>query len=365
MALPEDAPTITVTDTRTHPDGGPMRGRVILRPAPALVTNAEAGHTVQGDAEGRWVNGELSITVLAADAAGFEPTGYTHLVMERPTNAPARDYPVLLTTALGPRVDLAALAPAEPYTGDYVLTPGPPGPAGPTGPQGPAGATGPKGDTGDTGPTGPAGDTGPTGPAGDTGPAGPKGDTGDTGPAGPAGETGPPGPPGADGADGAPGEQGPPGTPPTGDTIGVTRTVDKPTDEPTPASTTLQDDDHLTVPVTAGGRYAIAAMLAADGDPAADLLLTIAAPPGSTGYWAPAAITLGVSDGTGSIRLTRYPPGQPVGVGITAAGVILTPTGTITAGADGHISFQWAQNAASATPTILRTGSWMRVTRTA
>ncbi|WP_146066205.1 hypothetical protein [Streptomyces sp. ZL-24] len=317
MALPEDAPTITVTDTRTHPDGGPMRGRIVLRPAPALVTNPDAGHTVQGDAEGRWIDGELSLTVLAADAEGFEPTGYTHTVMEHPDDAQGRTYPVLLTTDLGPTVDLATLAPTEPYTGDYVLVPGP------AGPQGPAGATGATGATGPAGPAGPTGDTGPQGP------------------------------------------QGPPGTPPTGDTVGVTRTVDKPSDEPVPASTTLQDDDHLTVSVTAGGRYAIAAMLAVDGDPAADLLLTIAAPPGSTGYWAPGAITLGVSDGTGSIRLTRYAPGASIGVGITAAGLIVAPLGTITAGVAGAITVQWAQNASSATPTILRAGSWLRVTRTA
>lgn len=308
MALPDGVERITITDSRTHPDGGPMRGRVTLRPAPTLVTNPATGHIAQGDAEARWIDGELTITVLVADAAGYDPTGYTHLVQERPDDAPGRDYPVLLTTALGPTVDLAALAPTEPYTGDYVLTPGP------TGPQGPTGAPGA------TGAQGPAGATGATGPA---------------------------------------------GVPPTGDQVGVTRHVDKPVDEPLPASTVLEDDDHLSVSVTAGGRYAVDAMLAVDGDPAADLLLTIAAPPGSTGYWTPGAVTLGVSDGTGSIRLTRYAPGASIGVGITAAGLIVAPLGTITAGTTGVIAVQWAQNVASATPTILRTGSWLRVTRTA
>ncbi|RUP66725.1 hypothetical protein SSPNP10_15800 [Streptomyces sp. NP10] len=284
MALPDGVETITLTDNRTHPDGGPMRGRVTVRPAPAIVTNPTLGHTVQGDAIGRWVDGEMSLTVLVADAQGYEPTGYTHLVMERPDDAPGRDYPVLLTTALGPTIDLAKLAPTEPYDGDYVLVPGPPGP---------------------------------------------------------------------------------PGTPPSGDTVGVTRTVDKPTDEQAQSSLVLQDDDHLTVSVTAGGRYSIDAMLAVDGDPAADLLLTIAAPPGSTGYWTPGAVTLGVSDGTGSIRLTRYAPGAAIGVGITAAGLIVAPLGTITAGTNGAITVQWAQNVSSATPTILRAGSWLRVTRTA
>ncbi|MER8197058.1 hypothetical protein ABTY00_24210 [Streptomyces microflavus] len=302
MPLPEDAQTVTITDSRTHPDGGPMRGRVTLRPAPAVVTNPGAGHTVQGDAEGRWVDGELSLTVLAADATGYDPTGYTHLVMERPDDAQGRDYPVLLTTALGATVDLATLAPTEAYEGEYVLVPGPAGPAGPVG---------------------------------------------------------------AAGADGAPGAQGPPGAIPTGDVVGVTRVVDKGADEQVVSSIVLQDDDHLTLSVTAGGRYTIDAMLAVDGDPAADLLLTLAAPPGSSGYWTPGAITLGVSDGTGSIRLTRYAPGAPIGVGITAAGLIVAPLGTITAGANGTIAVQWAQNVSSATPTIVRAGSWLRVTRTA
>ncbi|MFB6424654.1 hypothetical protein ACFCXC_14860 [Streptomyces microflavus] len=298
MPLPEDAQTITITDSRTHPDGGPMRGRVTLRPAPAVVANPAAGHTVQGDAEGRWVNGELTLTVLAADATGYDPTGYTHLVMERPDDAQGRDYPVLLTTALGDTVDLATLAPTEPYSGGYVLVPGPAGP------------------------------------------------------------------PGADGADGEQGPPGPPGTPPTGDQVGVTRTFAKPTDRSF-TTTSLQADEHLACPLTAGGQYAIDAMLVASGDPAADLLLTLAGPPGSTGHWTPGGITLGVSDGTGSIRLTRYDIGQSIGVGITAAGLIVAPLGTITAGADGTLTVQGAQAVASATPTILRAGSWLRVTRTA
>ncbi|MEU0359931.1 hypothetical protein [Streptomyces cyaneofuscatus] len=324
MALPDGAQAITIIDSRTHPDGGPMRGRVILRPAAAVVANPTAGHTVQGDAEGRWVAGELSLTVLAADAEGYDPTGYTHLVMERPDDAAPRDYPVLLTTALGPEVDLATLAPTEPRDGTYVLVPGPPG------------------DDGEDGAPGAS--------AYQLAVAG--------GYLGSQAQW-------IASLKGAKGDKGDAGTPPTGDTVGATRTVDKPTDEQVVSSLALQDDDHLTLPVTAGGRYAIDAMLTVDGDPAADLLLTLAAPPGSTGHWTPGAITLGVSDGTGSIRLTRYAPGAPIGVGITAAGLIVAPLGTITAGATGAITVQWAQNVSSATPTILRAGSWLRVTRTA
>ncbi|MGW0545369.1 glycerophosphodiester phosphodiesterase [Streptomyces griseoincarnatus] len=140
MALPDSAQTITITDSRTHPDGGPMRGRIVLRPAPALVTNPALGHIAQGDAEASWEDGTLTLTVLAADADGYDPTGYTHTVMEYPEDAPGRLYPVLLTTDLGPEVDLATLAPTTPYSGDYVLVPGPEGPAGPPGPDGTADA---------------------------------------------------------------------------------------------------------------------------------------------------------------------------------------------------------------------------------
>ncbi|MEU0309768.1 hypothetical protein [Streptomyces cyaneofuscatus] len=310
MALPNDVPTITVRDTRTHPDGAGHLGRFDLTPGPPTVTLTGHGQIIMGAATALWDDetGEAAVTVVVSDVDGMNPQGWTYTLTEYPHAGRPRSYPVLLTTDLGTEVNIADLAPVEPYDGDYVLVPGPPGAPGADGA------------------------------------------------------------PGAPGTPGAPGEQGPPGPPgepPTGDTVGVTRTVDKPTDEPVTASTTLQDDDHLTLSVTAGGRYAIDAMLAVDGDPAGDLLLTLAAPPGSSGYWTPGAITLGVSDGTGSIRLTRYAPGFAIGVGIIAVGLIVAPLGTITAGADGHLTVQWAQNVVSATPTILRAGSWLRVTRTA
>lgn len=65
------------------------------------------------------------------------------------------------------------------------------------------------------------------------------------------------------------------------------------------------------------------------------------------------------------MRLTRYDLGQSIGVGITAAGLIVVPLGSVTAGADGTLAVHGAQAVASATPTALRAGSWLRVTRTA
>ncbi|MFH9765177.1 hypothetical protein ACH4N4_30410 [Streptomyces microflavus] len=404
MALPDDLPTVTLTGTYTHPDGSPMKGSVSVTPTPGKVVSADTGLTIQGRAKAKFDgNGQVSLTVLATDAPGISPENFTYEVKIAFPDATGDSFFIELPAA-APDVQLPAITPAAPAEGDYVVVTGPAGPQGNPGPTGPAGATGPQGATGPAGaqgPAGPAGDTGTQGPqgvAGATGPQGaqgPKGDTGDpgptgatgpagttgaTGPQGPTGEQGPAGPTGSTGATGPQGDtgpqgpkgdtgntgpQGPAGIPPTGDQVGVTRTVDKPTDESVTASTVLQADDHLSITVTAGGRYAIDAMLIATGDPAGDLLLTLAAPSGSTGHWTPGAITLGVSDGTGSIRLTRYDLGTSVGVGITVAGLIVAPLGTITAGADGNLTLQWAQVASSVTPTVLKAGSWLRLTRIA
>ncbi|MFE9845787.1 GDSL-type esterase/lipase family protein [Streptomyces goshikiensis] len=204
MPLPDGVPAVTVTDTRKHPDGRPMRGKVIFRPRVRTITSTEHGLIVMGDAVGEWVDGILTaadgspgIRLLPNDADGFVPAGHTYEVIERPYDAAGDSYDILLTASLGPTVKLADLAPTSPTQGDYVTVPGPQGPAGLTGPQGPAGATGP---TGPQGATGATGTQGPAGPAGPQGPAGATGATGATGAQGPAGPTGPQGPAGADGS---------------------------------------------------------------------------------------------------------------------------------------------------------------------
>lgn len=315
MPFPVGIETVTLTGHQHRCDGDGSPLPVQVRPVPRRVVSAVHGVVV----DDTWVvvtpddTGQWAVELLATDAEGCVPTGWTYR-LETAGDAQYLSLPAALGT-----IDVSELLPAGADDGEYVLVQGPPGPAGPAG----ADSTVP-------------GPPGATGAAGATGATGPKGD---------------------------PGAQGPPGTPPTGDAVGVTRTVDRLSDASI-TSTVLQADDQLTLPVTAGGRYAVDACLIATGDPAADLLLTLAAPPGSTGSWTPGAITLGVSDGTGSIRLTRYDLGQSIGVGITAAGLIVAPLGTVTAGADGSLTLQRAQAVASVTPTVLRAGSWLRLTRT-
>lgn len=148
MPLPVGMQTVTVTDNRAHPDGGPMRGKVVFSPQVATITSTVHGTIVMGDAVGEWVDGVLSVELLACDADDCEPTGWTYRVSERPYDAGGRGYSILLTTDLGPTVDLSALAPTDPADGDYVTVPGPAGPEGPIGPEGPEGPEGPQGPPG-------------------------------------------------------------------------------------------------------------------------------------------------------------------------------------------------------------------------
>lgn len=214
MPLPDGVQTVTVVDDRAHPDGGPMRGKVIFRPRVRTVTSTEHGLIVMGDAIGEWVNGTLSVELLAGDADGFTPTGWTYEVIERPYDAASDSYDILLAASLGPTVNLSTLAPTSPAQGDYVTVPGPAGPQGPAGPTGATGATGPQGPIGATGATGATGPQGPAGPAGADGTdgidgaAGPQGPQGDPGPTGPTGATGPAGAAGATGPQGNPGPTG-------------------------------------------------------------------------------------------------------------------------------------------------------------
>lgn len=228
MPLPAGLQTVTITDTRPHPDGSPMRGTVVFSPEVPTITSAVHGVIIMGDVVGEWVDGVLKaadgstgIKLLACDADDCTPTGWTYRVSERPYDAAGRAYSILLAADLGPSIPLLTLAPTDPANGDYVTVPGPAGPqgpAGPTGPQGPTGATGATGATGPQGPAGPAGAdgvdgadgapgatgaTGAQGPQGDPGPAGAAGATGATGATGPAGADGPQGPQGLAGADGA------------------------------------------------------------------------------------------------------------------------------------------------------------------
>jgi hypothetical protein len=142
MPFPDGVQTVTLTGHQTLADGNGRPLPVWIRPVPDRVVGAEWGVVVerdpvvvQPDAAGQW-----SKAVVATDAAGFDPTGWTYRVETGGGEALYVSLPQSLGT-----VDLSELIDAGADDGEYVLVPGPPGP------QGPAGPKGDKGDPGDGG----------------------------------------------------------------------------------------------------------------------------------------------------------------------------------------------------------------------
>lgn len=122
---------VTVTGTYQHPDGSPMRGEVEFL-APALTVPDEdviITGSVTATLDGA---GHLEVDLVATDADGVDPTGWTYTVIERLHDAIGRVVHIALSKTV-PQQDLADIIPTDPELGDYVLVPGPPGPPGPSG----------------------------------------------------------------------------------------------------------------------------------------------------------------------------------------------------------------------------------------
>lgn len=140
-SLPAGMQTVTVTGTYLHPNGTPFTGRVTFTPEPVVVTSAQHDTIILGTVEAQPNDdGTITAILLATDAAGITPTGWTYRVTERWYDAPGRTYPLALPAA-APTVDLADVAPTAPAAGEYVVITGPPGPQGPAGPPGSTGST--------------------------------------------------------------------------------------------------------------------------------------------------------------------------------------------------------------------------------
>jgi hypothetical protein len=148
-----------------------------------------------------------------------------------------------------------------------------------------------------------------------------------------------------------------------GDVLGKTLPASKTVDE-SRTSIILVDDADLTSPVVTGGRYAIEAFLIVDGDPDAGMSLTLTAPGGSSGAWAPVAPATTVG-GVGESNLARHAFGALATVAVTSGGVIIPPRGALATGSvPGSVTLQWAQATTGVSPLFLRAGSWLRLTRT-
>jgi hypothetical protein len=134
------------------------------------------------------------------------------------------------------------------------------------------------------------------------------------------------------------------------------------------STTSIAADPHLSINVVAG-TYQVDAFLLYDGDNAADLKLGWFAPASTTGGWWP-----GGSDSSNTTQAATTRWGgltdfsvSTLPVACIGSGTVVTcrPVGTAVVTGTGQISLAWAQQASSATATVVRTNSWLQLRRIA
>lgn len=156
---------------------------------------------------------------------------------------------------------------------------------------------------------------------------------------------------------------------PRGDTgaTGATGTnnttiVRKIADETVTSSTTVQDDDHLVIALAANSVYAFDSFIMFDCDATADIKFTFTGPASSTISFTSDGVSAGNSNNIGSIKMDVNAAGiETVLGGFIGTKTAIRPAGVIVTGATaGNLTFRWAQNITSGTPTTVYTNSWLR-----
>jgi len=141
-------------------------------------------------------------------------------------------------------------------------------------------------------------------------------------------------------------------------------TVVKAADESVTSSTTLQDDNHLILPLEANATYTLEGGLYYDGQfNAGNLKLTWTLPASATFYWSAngpatggAAAYASNAVTSGNISLGTYGTGGAK----TTASVNAT---VVTVGTAGNMTLRWAQDTSNATATTIYAKSWLRAWR--
>jgi hypothetical protein len=155
--------------------------------------------------------------------------------------------------------------------------------------------------------------------------------------------------------------------------IGQVQFVYKAADETVTSSTTLQNDNDLTLPVVANGIYLVDLNLVAldAGNFTGDLKTCLAYPTGSTVHvMGVGPHDTGLSSGTNSTaewvartdQSGTSSTSTSYGAGTTAVTVMIRAL-VIVGSTAGSVTLQWAQNTSDASGVTLKTGSWMRMER--
>jgi len=126
MGFPDGVQTVTITAGASGYralDGTPYAGTIRFTPSVPRVVSAEHGVVALGPVNATLgASGDFTETLLATDADGFAPSGWTYRVDEEFTNAPGRAWNMALPAA-DPTVDLPSLTPVDASNGTTVWTP--------------------------------------------------------------------------------------------------------------------------------------------------------------------------------------------------------------------------------------------------
>lgn len=129
MSMPAGIATVTLTGRYLRPDGTPLKGTVTIA-APSLVTLPGADTISAGAATVTLdTTGAFSVLLISTDQMDMQPTGWAYQITEKFQDIATRSYAIQLPASV-PVVSIADIAPSDPSQGQYVLVPGPEGPAG-------------------------------------------------------------------------------------------------------------------------------------------------------------------------------------------------------------------------------------------
>lgn len=148
--------------------------------------------------------------------------------------------------------------------------------------------------------------------------------------------------------------------------IGQLQFVRKTADETVTSSNAYQNDDHLVLPVVANAIYRVEGYIVYQTVSAAGINMRMTGPAG-TGLWTFSAVSVssGTTD-TGSVRTATGANGTGSAyLGGAGANMTAILRGTFLPTASGNLQFEWSQNAANATGTIVRANSWLELYRVA
>lgn len=135
---------------------------------------------------------------------------------------------------------------------------------------------------------------------------------------------------------------------------------------------TAASDPHLVAPVEASQTYLVDALLLFMGNTTADFKYQFAAPTGAAGLFSSIGMPSTNTTATFPIALNALSSlvalASPVAVGgisTSVASPVFIQGSLVTGTTAGLLELQWAQNAANATATVLKAGSFLRLSRVA